>query len=270
MLLPRCLITSSASPKMQPYAPTAYAGSSISRSQRTESILDQEIKLYTSTKQRELYESLAEIHAIIVTLDFLEKAFLRDSIDHSEYTPTCLRLIAQYNGMLKNEAVSKEFVSLERFKERYGLEYDLGIERLKAGIPVTLGQAVSADPAPVPSGSNDGNSSGNSGGDSSARRSIKGGAKSIAEITGNLITCMDAVKLKYRAKDQLHPLLSEIVVSLNRITSEGSDFTGKGKLVQWLITLNGLKVDEEITDDQARELLFDLETTYKEFYTSLE
>lgn len=55
-----------------PYAPGTY-GASVSRHQEVN--LDQEVKLYSTTKQRELFESLAEIHSIIVTLDYLEKSF---------------------------------------------------------------------------------------------------------------------------------------------------------------------------------------------------
>lgn len=249
---------------IQSYAPTIYMGES---SGGKRSGLDQEIKLHITTKQRELYESLAEIHAIIVTLDFLEKAFLRDSISHTQYTPTCLRLIAQYNGVLKNDTVLNEFGSLERFRKRYSLEYQLGIARLQIGIPVTVEQAMigSTEKAEQVTPKE-----GFPGIVESSPGPIKGGAKAIAKVTGNFITCMDAVKLNYKAKDQLHPLLSELMTNLNKVTMEGHEFSGRGKLVQWLIRLNGLKADEEINDEQARQLLFDLDSAYKEFYTSLE
>lgn len=246
-----------AEPAIPPYAPTAYAST-----RRPTTNLDQEVKLHTTVKQRELYESLAEIHSIIVTLDYLEKGFLRDSISHGDYTQTCLRLIAQFNGILKNDAVTKEFSSLDEFQKRYGVDYELGIARLKVGIPVTVEQSignttesktVSNEPNPV---------------NSDSSKQIRGGAKAIAEVTGNFITCMDAVKLNFRAKDQLHPLLSELITSLNRVT--GNEFAGRGKLVQWLIILNKLKINEEITEEESRQLLFDLDSAYKEFYTGLE
>lgn len=63
---------------------------------------------------------------------------------------------------------------------------------------------------------------------------------------------MDALKLNYKSKDQLHPLLSELMVSLN--TSMPKDFEGRAKIVQWLITLNQMRAAEDVTDDQSRQV----------------
>lgn len=130
-----------------PYAPTtSYAGLSSSgpASRHAASIsLDQEVRLHTTVKQRELFDSLAELYAIIISLDFLEKAYLRDSIAHTEYTPTCLRLLAQYNGILRNnEQVAAEFGGLDAFKAKYGIECSHATNRLKVGVPATVEHAV--------------------------------------------------------------------------------------------------------------------------------
>lgn len=274
-----------------PYAPTAYTNS-LTRPNNDVN-LDEEVKLYSTTKQRELFESLAEIHSIIVTLDYLEKSFLRDSITHDEYTQACFRLIAQYNGILKTDGVAKEFDSLTAFKRRYNLDCELGIARLEVGIPATIEQEIrhssenkknqngnmggylenenKSQESGNNNGTNNNNGSNTNNSDpQSVSKSIKGSAKVIAEITGNFITCMDAVKLNYKAKDQLHPLLSELMTSLSRMTTIGHEFSGRGKLVQWLIVLNKLKINEEISEEQSRQLLFDLDSAYKEFYTNLE
>ena len=63
---------------------------------------------------------------------------------------------------------------------------------------------------------------------------------------------MDALKLNYKSKDQLHPLLSELMGSLN--TSMPKDFEGRGKIVQWLITLNQMRAADEVTDGQSRQV----------------
>ncbi len=106
-----------------PYAPTStLSHPSFSTITRSKINLDEPLKLYESTQQREIYESLAELYSIIVTLDFLEKCYIRDIIkDHDEYTSTCLRLLAQWNTLLKNENVASEFESLEKFKEKYNV-----------------------------------------------------------------------------------------------------------------------------------------------------
>ena len=66
-----------------------------------------------------MYESLAEIYSIILTLDALEKAYLRDSIAESEYTEICDRLLRQYKSNLADETVSAAFGDLERFKAEW-------------------------------------------------------------------------------------------------------------------------------------------------------
>ena len=79
----------------------------------------QEVKLPTSTAERDLYDSLAEIYSIIITLDGLEKAYIKDSVTESEYTETCSRLLKQYKSNLSDETVTREFVDLETFKRTW-------------------------------------------------------------------------------------------------------------------------------------------------------
>lgn len=79
------------------------------------------MKLASSSAERDLYESLAEIYSIIVTLDGLEKAYIRDAISESEYTETCARLLKQYKSTLSDEAVAREFVDLDTFKRTWGV-----------------------------------------------------------------------------------------------------------------------------------------------------
>ncbi len=43
---------------------------------------------------------------------------------------------------------------------------------------------------------------------------------------------MDAIKLKMRAKDQLYPMLQELVTSYSRIKGS-KDLEGRGKMVAW-------------------------------------
>jgi ESCRT-I complex subunit VPS28 len=81
----------------------------------------QEVKLTSSSGDRDLYESLAEIYSIIVTLDGLEKAYIKDVVTEAEYTETCTRLLKQYKSSLGDESVLREFVDLETFKRTWGV-----------------------------------------------------------------------------------------------------------------------------------------------------
>lgn len=89
----------------------------------------------------------------------------------------------------------------------------------------------------------------------------------ILEATQDFITFLDALKLGIVAKDQLHPLLSDVIQSVNRVATQ--DFDGRGKIVQWLITLNQMKATAEITADQSREFELDINAAYRGFKETL-
>jgi ESCRT-I complex subunit VPS28 len=51
----------------------------------------------------------------------------------------------------------------------------------------------------------------------------------------NFITFMDALKLRMRAKDQLHPILQELVTGYARFKGS-KDWEGRSKMVGWYVT----------------------------------
>lgn len=212
--------------------------------------LDVEVALYTTPAERETSESLGELFSILTVLDIVEKAYVKDTLDSSqdEYTPTVLRLLAQYNTLLKNADVAREFGSLAQFKEKYYLNCPLAGARIEIGVPATVEHSVGvAKSSSAGSGTN---------------------PRSVAEATGNFITLMDALKLHYKAKDQLHPLLSDLMSSVNKVSPV--EFEGRSKLIEWLIRINKMNVYDELNEDDSRQLLFDLDNAYKGFYTMLE
>ena len=81
--------------------------------------MNQEVKLAETRAERDLQDSLAEVFSIIITLDELEKAYLKDAILESDYTEICDRLLKQYKAILTDEAVAKEYVDLETFKNEW-------------------------------------------------------------------------------------------------------------------------------------------------------
>ena len=46
--------------------------------------IDEEARLYTTNAEREKYESLATLYGNIVALDYLERAYVRDSVTAAE------------------------------------------------------------------------------------------------------------------------------------------------------------------------------------------
>ncbi|KAJ8066316.1 hypothetical protein OCU04_005392 [Sclerotinia nivalis] len=208
--------------------------------------LDEEVKLAESRAERDLQDSLAEVFSIIITLDQLERAYLKDAIPESDYTETCDRLLKQYKAILADESVAREFVDLETFKNEWDIDVPRATERLRIGLPST----VTAPPINVSTANNNGTN-----------------GTLILEATQDFITFLDALKLGLLAKDQLHPLLSDVIQSVNKVTDR--DFDGRGKIVQWLIALNQMKATEEVSEDKARELELDMNSAYQGFKAAL-
>ncbi|AEO70169.1 583346cf-029a-4a21-9972-5773ece0b123 [Thermothielavioides terrestris] len=231
----------------QPYAPTPH--SYVPNSTLSATInLDEEVKLAETRAERDLQDSLAEIFSIIVTIDELEKAFLKDAIPEADYTEICERALKQYKSLIADETVAKAFVGLEEFKAEWDLEVPRATERIRVGMPSTAVTA-SAGPAAAPA----------------ATGSTSGAL--ILEATQDFITFLDALRLGLLAKDQLHPLLTDVIQSVNKVTDR--DFENRGKIVQWLITLNQMKATEELSEEQARELELDINSAYQGFKNTL-
>ncbi|KAM5436294.1 Vacuolar protein-sorting-associated protein 28 [Microsporum ferrugineum] len=229
------------------YAPTPYSYTPNTALSATIS-LDEEVKPFSSPAERDLYESLAEIYSIIVTLDGLEKAYIKDAVTESEYTEMCARLLKQYKSILSDDAVAAEFVDLDTFKRTWEMECPRATERLRIGLPATVEQpshSLSHNTTAGPSAS----------------------GSLILAATENFITFLDALKLNMLSKDALHPLLSEVIQSVNKVTEH--DFENRGKIIQWLITLNQMRATEELSEDQARELAFEMEQAYQGFKATL-
>lgn len=146
------------------------------------------------------------------------------------------------------------------------LEVPKATERLRIGLPATVAQASSTSQSNAyPSYYTSGPSSTpqQSGGLSS-----NANATAIVSASENFITLFDALKMNMLSKDTLHPILVDTIQSVNKVTDR--EFENKGKIVQWLITLNQMRAAEELSPEQAREMGFDLNSSYEGFKATLE
>ena len=93
----------------------------------------------------------------------------------------------------------------------------------------------------------------------------------VAETVQGFITAMDALKLEQRAVDEVQPLISELMNALTKVPviSHSADFEGGKKIGNWLVKLNQLRASEELSEEDARQLIYDLESAYNEFHRHL-
>lgn len=61
----------------------------------------EEAKLHNSNAERERWESMATLFSIVVSLDALERAYMREGVSEAQYAPACTRLLSQFKTISK-------------------------------------------------------------------------------------------------------------------------------------------------------------------------
>nr|CAD7408706.1 unnamed protein product [Timema cristinae] len=180
------------------------------------------------------YDNMADLYAVVNTLQNLEKAYIRDCVTPKEYTAACSRLLVQYKAAFK-QVQGDEFPNITAFVKKYRLDCPAALERIKEDRPITIKD-------------DKGNTS-----------------KCIADIVSLFITIMDKLRLDMKAMDELHPDLRDLMDTMNRLSILPSDFEGKQKVSEWLNTLSEMQASDQLSDVQVRQLIFDLESSYNAF-----
>ncbi|PKI43642.1 vacuolar protein sorting-associated protein 28 homolog 2 [Punica granatum] len=203
-----------------------------------------EVKLWNDKRERDMYENFSELYAIIRATEKVEKAYIRDIITPSEYELECQKLITHYRTLA---STLKDIVpSIERFADTYKMDCPAAINRLVvSGVPATVEHRAAA------------------------AASVATSAAAVAECVQNFITAMDSLRLNMVAVDQVHPLLSDLSASLNKLSILPPDFEGKTKMKDWLSRLSKMGAADELTEQQSRQLHFDLESSYNSFMAAL-
>lgn len=196
--------------------------------------LYEEVKLFRHAREREKYDNMADLFALVSTLQNLEKAYIRDCVTPQEYTAACSKLLVQYKVAFKL-VQGDEFPTIDLFVKKYRLDCPAALERIREDRPITIKD-------------DKGNTS-----------------KCIADIVSLFITIMDKLRLGIKAMDELHPELRDLVDTMNRLSLIPENFEGKIKVKTWLETLNSMQASDELSDDQVRQFLFDLESAYSAF-----
>ncbi|XP_057499908.1 vacuolar protein sorting-associated protein 28 homolog 2-like [Actinidia eriantha] len=172
-----------------------------------------DVKLWNDKREREMYENFAELFAIIKATEKLEKAYVRDIISPAEYEPECQKLIAHFKTLAST--LKDTVPSIERFHDTYKMDCPAALNRLlTSGVPATVEHRAATAMSATTS------------------------AATVAECVQNFITAMDSLKLNMVAVDQVHPLLSDLSASLNKLTILPVDFEGKTKMKEWIARLS--------------------------------
>lgn len=196
--------------------------------------LYEEVKLYRHARERERVDNMADLYALISTLQHLEKAYIWDCITAKEYTAACSKYLVQYKVAFK-QVQGDEFPTVDAFVRKFRLDCPAALERIREDRPITI-------------------------------KDDKGNMnKFIADIVSLFITLMDKLRLDIKATDELHPDVRDLVDNIERLSLIPASWDGKERLGGWLATLTSMQASDELSEAQVRQLLFDLETSYASF-----
>ena len=126
------------------------------------------------------------------------------------------------------------------FTKKYNLDCPAALERIKDDRPITIK-----------------NDSGNQ-------------SKIIANVVSLFITVSDRLKLNLRAMDELHPDIKELYETLLTMSTLSNDHTSVVKVKKWLDKLEGMSVHDELSEEEAREMVFELDSSQSEFIKILQ
>lgn len=202
-----------------------------------------EVRLFQDSNERRRHEELGDLYAIIKTTEALEAAFSRDAITPSEYAEACTRLISQFKSTESALITGGMITSADVFMREFDIDCPRAYDRLiRSGVPATVLHVSHDDRAE---------------------------SVIVAETVQAFITAMDGLKLEQRAMDSVQPLISDLMTALTKVHGLSPEFEGLVKLRLWLQKLNQMRAVEMISEEEARQLIFDLEGSYSAFHRFL-
>mmetsp|Transcript_24706 Transcript_24706/g.59459 ORF Transcript_24706/g.59459 Transcript_24706/m.59459 type:complete len:215 (-) Transcript_24706:260-904(-) len=201
------------------------------------------IKLFASSTERQNIEQMADLYSIIKATQHLETAYTRDAVSEEKYTEACKGLINKFKTL---KAASAQLVpNIDKFISEYRMECKAARHRLlRVGVPATV----------------------EFGSGSSAGKLDQDDQKHVFEAVQTFITTQNCLELEMRDVDQLHPNLSDLMASLNKVKKLPEDHLSKVKVKDWLVKLNEKPASYRLNDDELRQMRFDLQTAYDHWH----
>lgn len=87
----------------------------------------QEVPLAENSQERQTYDEMANLYAIIVATEHLERSYALDAVDPKTYTFECKKLISQFGVA---EYAIKDKMTIEKFMKLYQMNCPRAVERL--------------------------------------------------------------------------------------------------------------------------------------------
>lgn len=189
--------------------------------------------LEISPRDRQHIDYLADLFALIIAIEQIEKASRRDLITQEQYATTVRRLLTKYKSTVAHleNGNNPYFTTINEFFDAHCSRCPAALATIKEG-PAT----------------------------SSSENSARFLARQAMECGQYFITLLDALRLQQTAVDTLNPLLHDLLQGLGKLSLTEKDFYTR--LVTWRQRLDAMNAADVLNDADAREFAYDLERGY--------
>ena len=148
------------------------------------------------------------------------------------------------HGALISAPPLLQIPDLAAFMHDYRMICPLAVQRIQRGLPATLEHA----------------DTGGVGGSGSLQV-----AADVADATAALINLSDVLALQQRAASELVPAVQSALGALNRARYITPGMTKREVLVGWATKLDGLRASDTVGEEDAQQMLMDVEGVHREF-----
>ncbi len=85
------------------------------------------------------------------------------------------------------------------------------------------------------------------------------------EITQKIISAIDVIALNINSVDQLFPYVRDIMMALGQYPNPPASFTGLATIKRWVDFFQAKQAHDMLTEQELRQLKFDIENTMNSF-----
>lgn len=203
----------------------------------------QEVTLDDDYREQEKYDNLADMFAIIRTLQFLELAHSRQNIKQADYEQECNMLLSNFKtARIQNGGDS---FSVDDFVQTYNMDCPTAVARLKIGI-----NAVQQYGAGVQTG-----------GDSKA--------KIASDLTVQFTEVITYLETGESSKEAIKPQLTKLLDKMHKVTDLPPSFQGKKVVIKWLEKYEKMGALDELDEGEVADLDLEIKEALDEFRTML-
>eukprot|EP00760_Papus_ankaliazontas_P022826 PhM_4_TR19030/c0_g1_i1/m.67208/K12184/VPS28; ESCRT-I complex subunit VPS28 len=205
------------------------------------------MRLAHTPEERQRCEYEADLYSLIVSIEKLEKAHLRFLVSESTFQTTMKQLLGKFSDLC-DQMDLPTIDAVDKFMRKYRLTCPAAKNRITLG-SVSPGAGSPSSRTDKPNTSNP----------AEAQQRSAVNPKYVLEVGQLFITLLDSLKLGQNAKDQIQPLLSDLIDALERGLK---DFEEIPQLKMWHGRLEAMRASDELDAESARDMAYDVERGY--------